>query len=83
MQLGHDSLGKQSSNQKVWLIWSNEHNAWWGPAERGYVRDIRSAGLYTFERAAEICDCANIAVEPDEAPKETMLRQPRSDEDGL
>lgn len=37
------------------LIWSYEHDAWWGPDERGYVRDVESAGRYTPERAADIC----------------------------
>ena len=37
------------------LIWSYEHDAWWAPNERGYVRDVESAGRYTPEHAAKIC----------------------------
>lgn len=37
------------------LIWSYEHNAWWAPNERGYVREIQRAGRYTPEDAARIC----------------------------
>ena len=37
-----------------WLVWSNEHNAWWGADERGYFTDVRAAGRYTREQALEI-----------------------------
>lgn len=42
-----------------YLIWSNEHNAWWRPNGNGYTKSIEEAGRYTFERAAEICRDAN------------------------
>jgi hypothetical protein len=38
-----------------YLIWSNEHRAWWGPGERGYVRKISAAGRYSREHAIGIC----------------------------
>ncbi len=44
----------------VYLIWSFEHNAWWGPGECGYVEDADAAGHYTQDRAMEICRKANI-----------------------
>ena len=31
----------------AYLVWSNEHNAWWGPGETGYVRRVAEAGRYT------------------------------------
>jgi hypothetical protein len=40
----------------LWLVWSNEHGAWWGPNESGYYTDIRSAGRYTKEKAMECAD---------------------------
>ena len=42
-----------------YLIWSNEHGAWWGPGERGYVREIARAGRYSKEGAEMICRRAN------------------------
>jgi hypothetical protein len=42
----------------MFVIWSNEHRAWWGPGERGYTSDLAKAGRYPFHHAAEICYCA-------------------------
>lgn len=39
----------------MYLIWSNEHRAWWGPGECGYVPQLSKAGRYTRERAIDIC----------------------------
>lgn len=38
-----------------YLIWSNEHHAWWGPNKRGYVNHSSDAGRYSRERALDIC----------------------------
>jgi hypothetical protein len=38
-----------------YLIWSVEHNSWWGPARCGYVRSVAQAGRYTHAEALEIC----------------------------
>jgi hypothetical protein len=39
----------------AWLIWSNEHDAWWKPDSRGYTKLARDAGRYCFDDALEIC----------------------------
>ena len=39
---------------KEYVIWSNEHLAWWAPKRMGYARDIAAAGLYTKAEALEI-----------------------------
>ena len=56
-----------------WLIWSNEHSAWWGPNRRGYVQDRNEAGRYTHQEAEEIVHSANEYQHPDEKPNEAML----------
>lgn len=38
-----------------WVVWSNEHMAWWRPNERGYSTDLRGAGLY-IEADAKRCE---------------------------
>ena len=38
-----------------YLIWSNEHRAWWGPGRSGYVRRIEDAGAYSRKTAVKIC----------------------------
>jgi hypothetical protein len=40
---------------EIYYIWSVEHNAWWGPAERGYYRGLASAGEYSRDHALSIC----------------------------
>lgn len=37
-----------------YLIWSNEHRAFWGPVRCGYTTDHVKAGRYTREQATEI-----------------------------
>jgi hypothetical protein len=44
---------------KVFLVWSEEHGAWWRPGRMGYTRSIREAGRYSLEDAADICERAN------------------------
>lgn len=41
--------------QTQWIIWSNEHQAYWGPNNSGYRRKIENAGRYTYEEARAIC----------------------------
>ncbi len=43
------------------LIWSFQHDAWWGPCERGYVQNSADAGRYRFEIASRIVDDSNVA----------------------
>ncbi len=58
---------------KVWLLWSEEHLAFWSTDERGYVDDIEKAGRYTFDEAVKI------AINDDEqllpAPDQYKLRE--------
>jgi hypothetical protein len=44
----------------MYIIWSEEHGAWWGPGEHGYTRSLRSAGRYSKEHAEEIVRDANV-----------------------
>ncbi len=41
--------------ENYYLVWSNEHRAWWGSHETGYVRRLRDAGRYSREDALRIC----------------------------
>lgn len=40
---------------KPYVIWSNEHRAWWGPNHAGYCSRVEAAGEYTREEALGIC----------------------------
>lgn len=41
-----------------WLVWSNEHNAWWGPKCCGYTQEEKQAGRYSMAEAMDICEKA-------------------------
>ena len=58
--------------KNTWLIWSNEHDAWWGPNSNGDIGSRADAGRYTLEEATEICVGAN-RYQKDGRPLETML----------
>ncbi len=70
---------------RPYLIWSEEHGAWWMPASRGYTMSMRKAGHYPLERAMEIALQANAGGFFQEVPvmfTESMelacqLREPR------
>lgn len=38
----------------MYVIWSHQHEAWWGPDRAGYTTDLAEAGRYTLEEAGEI-----------------------------
>lgn len=44
-----------SDDPERYLIWSNEHGAWWGPGRCGYVRRLAEAGRYSRDEALTIC----------------------------
>lgn len=49
---------------KGWVIWSEEHGAWWAPGGRGYILSLRHAGRYSAEHAAAIVARANAHCRP-------------------
>ena len=61
--------------ESLWLIWSNEHHAYWAPERCGYTKSANAAGRYQFSEAIEICRDARIATNDDAPPPETMLRE--------
>lgn len=57
-----------------YLVWSNEHRAWWRPARCGYVRDVRGAGRYTRAEAIEISGTARSGwTDPSRLPDELAI----------
>lgn len=47
-----------------YLIWSEEHGAWWRPHSGGYVRRISEAGRYSKEDSEAIVESANRYLRP-------------------
>jgi hypothetical protein len=48
------------SDKREWLVWSEEHGAWWGGSGWLYVRSIQEADRYTLEDAQEIVRKGNL-----------------------
>jgi hypothetical protein len=42
-----------------YLIWSEEHGAWWRPCSAGYTPSMAKAGRYSHKDAQAIVDSAN------------------------
>lgn len=40
---------------RIWLVWSHEHDMWWGPSHHGYTSHLDRAGRYSAHEAERIC----------------------------
>jgi hypothetical protein len=47
------------NTEKNWVIWSEEHGAWWAPDRHSYTRSLNRAGRYSRQEATLICEQAN------------------------
>ena len=43
------------SDERAYLVWSNEHRRWWGPSHHGYVTRVSDAGRYSLADALDLC----------------------------
>ena len=43
-----------SDAPEPYVIWSNEHHAWWAPGRMGYVHRLSEAGRYSRDTALAI-----------------------------
>jgi hypothetical protein len=55
-----------------WVIWSEEHGAWWGPPLEQYTRSLRRARRYTEVEAKWIAFKANAFLEVGELHEVAM-----------
>lgn len=60
----------------VYLVWSNYHNAWWGPDNAGYRNDVWKAGRYSEQDA--LAACRGRSWEPGQPPPEVIVEAPES-----
>lgn len=56
-----------------YVVWSNEHCAWWGPNRAGYCTRLEYAGHYTREEALRICIGARGGREFNHNPSEVPV----------
>lgn len=56
-----------------YLVWSNEHRAWWGADRRGYTRVIERAGRYDRDEAFSIARTRDGGWPREENPYEIAI----------
>lgn len=61
-----------------WLIWSNEHRAWWKAGGWGYTTLTQHAGVFSEINAKRIVAEANVV--PRDPPNEIMVLAPHPDD---
>lgn len=64
------------SAKTTYLVWSNEHNAWWKPKRGGYTGDVWQAGRYGEAEAADCCRTRS--RKPGARPREVMVLAPEN-----
>lgn len=47
-------LAAKPANEGLYLVWSNQHRAWWRPNSAGYTDDVKRAGRYSRAEAISI-----------------------------
>jgi len=57
-----------------YLIWSNEHGAWWRPNSAGYTSEIERAGRYTRAQAIDQCAYGRDGYTARDCPSEIPVR---------
>lgn len=65
--------GGVSEEDVGYLVWSNEHRAWWRAGSQGYSRSILGAGIYSRAEALEIARTARDGWDVDRAPDEIAV----------
>ena len=55
LQMGWMAGRRSLAECRCWLIWSNEHEGWWGKRRCGYYTQVDSAGRYTLQEALDRC----------------------------
>ena len=83
LQVAHEAMIERQEKEEAelidtvtsarWLIWSMEHQAFWGPNECGYVREWDKAGRYPFLKALAIVENANYRTGKN--PHEAMIME--------
>lgn len=61
------------SESSEYVVWSNEHSAWWGPDHRGYYSHLSAAGRYSRDEALRICVSARGGRRFNENPSEVPI----------
>lgn len=67
---GLEARKAEESMREPYLVWSNEHHAWWRPNSQGYAKSIEDAGVYSREEAMDIARTSRNGWTVDHTPDE-------------
>lgn len=67
-------------HDRLYLVWSLEHRAWWRRHGRGYTPVLDEAGRFTRDEAATICEHANIVAIEELMTPIPLSRTPAAEE---
>lgn len=62
------------SKSDKYLVWSNEHGAWWRANSQGYTMHLAMAGQYERDEALKICGLGRDGWRSNGAPDEIPVR---------
>lgn len=62
-----------SASDTPYVIWSNEHRAWWRADSQGYTVSLASAGRYSRTEAISIASGSRDGWGPNRVPDEIAL----------
>lgn len=68
------------TDQDLWVLWSNDHGAFWRENACGYTQDVSKAGRFSreFAEAVVASDCKrSSSTLPRDVPAEVMLPAPK------
>lgn len=61
--------------EQIYLIWSNQHKAWWRPERRGYTTSLNAAGRYPRSEAIKICTHSRYGWDGKDHPSEIPVAE--------
>src|SRR5690242_12121938 len=64
---------RETNLREHYLIWSNEHGAWWRPNAAGYTIQLEKAGRYS--RSEALKHCAGRDQEPGKPLPELPIKE--------
>ena len=71
-------MSAEGEEKAHYLIYSRQHQAWWGANRDGYVVSIVEAGRYTRKEVDDIVSGCNIVPGPMNGPNEFAMLAPEA-----
>lgn len=69
-QVAFPTPAREAVRGESYLVWSNEHRAWWRANSQGYAKSIEDAGVYSRDEAMDIAGTSRNGWTVDHTPDE-------------